>query len=628
MMTIDSCQAPGPTNWIARFQNMAARRLRHPHLAFHLALVAMMLTLPALWVGFQFDDFSQRLSMLGTGRIAGRAWLGVLDAFSFLDGNPFIGNLAKDMGVIPWWAPSELQLSFMRYLSAASMWIDYRLWPDCPALMHFHSMLWYAAVVGAATALYRRLMGVTTAAGLAALFFALDYSHGLPVGWLANRYALICVFFGILCLYAYDQWRREGRPLHGLLCPVFLALALLGGEMAIATGAYLLAYALFLDGTKTDVQANRPSVLKRLWALWPCALVFLCWLVAYKLLGYGAQGSGQYIDPLRSPGLYGLALIERAPLLLVGQWSHLSTEILGNFMTPRQAIFLAICFLAALAFLVIPLIRKDALSRFWFTGMMLSVLPVAATHPSNRLLMFIGIGAMGLLAQAVRHLWHHNGILPISRLWRIPAFAMIFYLLFVRLIISPPSLAFSSFAIMFYGNPLIAATQKVLADPDITAQDIILVNAPDPLANQLLWYSGANEGRRPHRIRTLSGGSIPVRLERIDETGIRITLSGGLFQSHFGRLFRSDKDAPMNIDDVFSVAGMSARIVSVTENNGPKEILYRFSEPLEASSHRFLQWIDCDYAPFPLPKAGQTVELPGFNPYDYLKNGCAKKRSR
>ena len=41
-------------------------RLAHPFLPLHLAIIALLLTLPALWVGWQLDDHFQRLALSGT----------------------------------------------------------------------------------------------------------------------------------------------------------------------------------------------------------------------------------------------------------------------------------------------------------------------------------------------------------------------------------------------------------------------------------------------------------------------------------------------------------------------------------------------------------------------------------
>src|SRR2546427_2352328 len=124
-------------------------RLAHPFLPLHLALIALLLTLPALWVGWQLDDHFQRLALSGT---AG-AGLDPDKIFSTLKGDPAENSKFVDAGFLPWWMPEEFRLSFFRYLSVRTMRLDYRLWPRSPALMHFHSLLWFGLLVGSAAAL-------------------------------------------------------------------------------------------------------------------------------------------------------------------------------------------------------------------------------------------------------------------------------------------------------------------------------------------------------------------------------------------------------------------------------------------------------------------------------------------
>ena len=129
--------------------------------------------------------------------------------------------------------------------------------------MHLHSLVWFGATVVVATWFYRRMLPCAWVAGLAGLLFAVDEAHGLPAVWLANRNTLLGVFFGFLTLIAYDLWRRDQRWMGAILAPLTLLLGLLAKESSAATGAYLLAYALFLD---------RGRWVGRLGSLVPCAL--------------------------------------------------------------------------------------------------------------------------------------------------------------------------------------------------------------------------------------------------------------------------------------------------------------------------------------------------------------------
>src|ERR1700751_5510666 len=92
------------------------------------------------------------------------------------------------------------------------MLLDYRLWPNHPALMHLHSLIWLSAAVLAAALLYREVLGATWVAGPAALMYALDGAHAVPAGYLANRNALIACCFGFISLLEFVRWRKCGDP--------------------------------------------------------------------------------------------------------------------------------------------------------------------------------------------------------------------------------------------------------------------------------------------------------------------------------------------------------------------------------------------------------------------------------
>jgi len=114
-------------------------------------------------------------------------------------------------GTMPWWGSLELHHAFFRYMTTLTMMLDYRLWPNSPALMHLHSLFWLAAVVLAAALLYREVLGTTWIAGLASLMYALDGAHAVPAGYLADRDALIACCFGFLSLLFFVRWRKIGR---------------------------------------------------------------------------------------------------------------------------------------------------------------------------------------------------------------------------------------------------------------------------------------------------------------------------------------------------------------------------------------------------------------------------------
>lgn len=589
--------------WRTRLLDKVGRWLVHPRLPIHLAILALLLMLPALWVGLQLDDYTHRALMLDRQTVVHPKPHTFLDAFSFFDGDPTTNESLRDLGVLPWWSSSGIRQSFFRPLSALSMWIDYRLWPGNPPLMHLHSMFWYAALIVAISMLYRRLLGVTVTAGLAALLYAMDATHAIPVSWLANRNAVIAVFFGVLCLLFHDRWRRGGEGWHGAISAACLALALLAGEMGVATGAYLFSYALFLDRERWPT---------RLASLWPHALVFVVWAITYRAFDFGAREMVFYTDPASNPLGFAGTLATRATMLLLSQWSTIWVDFVGIVITARTAFTSAAILFAAFAFALFPLVRRDELSRFFLVGMLLSLAPVAGSIPSVRLLLFAGLGAMGLTARFLVLLRRRDGILPSSRAWRVAATVVGAYIVMVRVVAAPLSMPDSAYAMKTIGEPFTNAARLIPDDPALAHQDLILVNPHNPHSPALIWLVREFEGRPlPARIRQLSEGAMDMELHRVDDHTLLVRLSRGLFSSPLGDMYRSPEESPFAINKEFKVSGMTVRVTK-TGVNGPEEMLYRFRVPLEHPSLRWLRW-DGAYVPFTPPTVGRPAFVSGFD---------------
>ena len=187
--------------------------------------------LPALKTGLFWDDLPQRAVELKPGQLPPRMHETGNPADSgsfstvlrdlFFNRNPEDMALMKNYGMLPWWTPDNIRLSLWRPVTAFTHWLDYRLFPDSPMLMHAHNIAWFAAIVFLVTIVYRKLMGTGWVAGLAALLFLLDGNTYFPVAFVANRGFMLSLFFGLLCLYEHHQWRSaKSRSGSGVVRPV------------------------------------------------------------------------------------------------------------------------------------------------------------------------------------------------------------------------------------------------------------------------------------------------------------------------------------------------------------------------------------------------------------------------
>ena len=285
------------------------RWLTQPGLPGLAAGLAVALCLPALGAGFNGDDYFHR-AILGQIDEFARKARPLWDLFVFVPADER-RDWMLDTGFLPWWTHPEANIGFLRPVTSATHLLDHNLWRDLPAVHHAHSLLWFGLAVLAVAVLYRRVHGATAVAGLAALLFALEDAHAMPAGWIANRNSVLTLLFAAGVVILHLRWRKTRRPLDALPPLAVLAVGLLSGEATLGAVAYVTAWQLTADtGRWRD----------RLGALLPYAALVIAWRLAYDHLGYGAIGSGLYIDPGSHPGTFLIALVERWPLLLAGQW--------------------------------------------------------------------------------------------------------------------------------------------------------------------------------------------------------------------------------------------------------------------------------------------------------------------
>ncbi len=456
----------------------------------------------------------------------------------------------------------------------------------------------------AAALLYRALLGATWVAGLAALLYAVDGAHAVPAAYLANRNALIASCFGFFSILAFVRWREHGWRWGRSLSVLLLALALSAGEMGLATAAYLLSYALILD---------RGTIRAKLRRLLPHAGVLGAWALIYRVGNFGSHGSGFYLDPLRDPLGFAAGFCQRAAFLLMGQWTPVPAEMSlvfapGTGGALELRVF-SLAVVALLAGLFIPLAVRDRVARFWGLGVLLSLIPIAAVGPENRLLGFVGLGSMGLLAQLAQAAFAGTSPGPAPRAWKGFSRAALVVLLPLHLL-AAPILGIARVAYQTkVSSRMLRAIASVPSDPQIATQELILVNPPDhiylvtaiPVVKQL------EKLPVPRRLRALSSGSA-LEITRVGPRSLRVRFPAGFFPTVFSRYVRSQNDRFSSGQRV-ELPGLSIVVESLDTQGDPEQVLYEFPVPLEDSSLRWMRWQDGVYVPWSPPAVGQTEKL-------------------
>jgi hypothetical protein len=566
-----------------------------------MVIFALLLTAPALRTGLVADDLFHELMLRPDPGIAGIVHR-PFDLFAFATGDVAANHQLMDEGVFPWWTDPTVALSFWRPLTCFTHLLDHWLWAQSTVLMHLQSLLWFALVLIGVAAVYRRLLVPPWVAGLALLLYAVDDARAPAVAWIANRNALVSMALATPALVFHDRWRRDGDRRARWLGPVMLALGLLGGETAFAVAGYLVAYAACLDRGRTR---------ERLLSLVPYALVVLVWRLLYAWTGHGVAGSGVYLDLARDPVGFVRAAAVRLPLLLsaalVGPWADL-WEPLGLWAPGLRPWMLgwSVLVIALVALVVLPVAKKDPVTRFFAVGCILASLPMCSTFVHDRLLMVPCLGSMAVVARVLAA-W-----IEAPRPRGLLSTAAVGVLALVHLAVGPLLAPVRAYAAVGESGPLLKhAYDSIPSDANIAQRTVVLVNPPfDPFASYFPLSRQAEKRPRPHHLRWLATGATPLRIERTDERTLLIEAERGWLSTTSERMLRNPEKAPAQVGDVVHLSDVSFEVTRVIDRR-PQTIRVRFEMPLGDPRLLWLQW-DRDtrgYIPFVPPPVGGSVEV-------------------
>lgn len=584
-----------------RLEALSARRL-----GLLAALLGMLFTLPAVWTGFAQDDHFFLMVFKGSPGFDVQS-IGPLETFSFSKGDPDHRAELMERGLLPWWTVEGWKLNFWRPLSSLSSWLDYKIFGEHAWPMHLHSLLLYGLLIYIAAGLYRRFIEPKWAAGLAALAFAVDSGHAIPVTWLAMRNAVLTLIFGLLLLSAHDRWRQSGRARWGVLALVWLALALLSGESAVAVGGYLAAYGLFLDPAVRH-GAGWARYARGFAVLLPYLVVVALWRAVYSSLGFGTEGSGLYIDPVADPGDFLFRLPARMAVLLQGLVAMPDAAMWSLAPAPLSHLHLAVAvvFLACFGIAAYPLLRRSPEARFLLAGAVLAAVPGCATLPMDRLMMYASFGGLGLVAMLLAELAGRARATVGTRL-------LVTILVVAHFVVAPLGLLAGTQHIRIMNQVLNGSNPSIpIALPTDTR--VVALNTPnDLLGGSLPIHRSSRREPLVQHWWWLYSGLREVTVERSDENTLVLRPDGGYFTAPWSDIFRLPAEAPIEAGDRFALDGLEITVVAATDAGAPLEVRFDFERPLEDDHYYFVTWRDGTYVPFTPPAVGETGVIPAIS---------------
>lgn len=557
--------------------------------------LGVALCLPGLSAGWLADDYVHVAALDGRLPDHGQG----LDLFNFADGNPAHLATRIDHGPYPWWTAPDLRLRFFRPLSSLLLHLDHALDSGNAVWSHAHSLLWFGLCLGAVATLLGRALGGRLAV-LAAVLYAVDDAHWMPAVWLANRNALVATAPALWGLCAWLRWREDGWRPGAWLWPVGLAVGLAGGETALGVVALMAAY---------EAVAWRKTPGR--WRGWlPTAGVLLAWAVPYKLLHFGAQGSGAYLDPLATP----LAFAAQAPgrvLALIGAMG-LGVPVDVWAASPHLGLPLALCGVVALGVFAAlwrrlgdGLASRELRGLAWLSvGGALALLPAAATFPANRLLTVPSIAGAAWVAWALLRIGT-LGPRAVATGW--PRVAGV-WLTGMHLVVAPLMLVIATGGIGVVSR----AAERSIIGPTTTAlggRIAVLPLAPDPFVGVYpLPIMLARNAIRPERWWCLSMTRADHAMVRTGARTLQLSSLGEPMLTSVGEQLLRSPRSRFAVGDTVRTAGYQATVLALREGM-PQSVRFDFARDLDDPLYAWLQWTAQGLRPLAVPRVGATVTL-------------------
>jgi hypothetical protein len=559
-------------------------------------VVGLLLFLPSLRVGFLLDDFYYLGAIEGhfpdhdTGR----------SLFTyFINDEVETARIAREGGY-PWWIDEGVRSQIFRPLSDLLLKIDHALFGRSPLGYHLHSLVWWTATLVACALLFRRVLPRAVGV-LALLLFVLDEAHVMPVAWIANRNALVATAPVLLGLWAWIRWREDGWRMGRALALVGFGMGLAGSELALAGLAYVVAYEL--------LGAPVSGLRSRLVGLVPLAALGGMYVVIYRTLGYGGEGSGLYFHPLLDPVEFVTAAVTRVPTLLASGILGFGADLW--FVAPGARPVQVVVGLAGVLVLMGALrvcwpymasSTRRAL-RWLVPGSLLSLLPIVATFPSDRMLLVPGLGLAAVIAAVLVAAFESMR----ERKRRIlPAVAGVLGI--VHLVLAPLMTIYVQYLLIRQSREsLELAASPVVRDSGNL--ETVLLFVPDHVVGLymplLIDHVG---GRAPKSWRPLSIAACDHRLRRTGNRTLELeTVDGAMMHGVFEILYRSPKN-PLSPGTVIDRGLFRAEIVAAAED-GPTRVAFHFDRDLRDPTLRFLVWRNGELRVAILPALGESVAV-------------------
>ncbi len=562
---------------------------------FIILACAILASLPSLRAGFFADDLLH--VAIVSGQLSSILPAKPIDMFRFSSGDPaWVQDMIRK-SFFPWWSDPHFRGAFFRPLSALTHMLDFRLWGMNPVGYHVSNIVLWLMVLLAAGSLIRRLAPTARAAVLSFLIFALADARALVIIWVANRNALVATALAFTALVAWDSYRRGASKSCAILAWILFGLALLGGEAALGGLALLFGYEVL------RLPDGQPFSARRLSATMPFLAVAAAYVAWYKLAGYGASGSGMYLDPATEPGAWLAAAAVRFPALLAGLLWGWPIDLWMNGGSYRTVLIAGGLILLPVSVAVFAkTVQRHRSVAAVALGGVLSLLPVTSTFPSARLLLLPGLAGALVVGTFLDDAW------PLRSAGFVRAFFAA--VLGFRHVVLAPLMLFSSVFVL--GGAFQQLAKEIVDSPwppGLEKRDVVLLNAPTWVSATYLSPYLAFAGRPfPRTAYLLNLSPYPAAVTPTGPATLELRFHcGQMLTTEFEKVERgSPVPAGTTVD-----AGLFRATVLEAGPIGPRAVRFEFTQHLDEGP-LFVRWADTHYEPVAMPRSGAVLELPGL----------------
>jgi hypothetical protein len=558
--------------------------------------------------GFQYDDYVHQLALRHlVPTVHLRCW----NLYNF-GGRPGPSEPLAQQGLFPWWTDSDFKVRFFRPVTSLSIYLDSLLYRDWAPGYHLTGLAWFAVFLALAFRLYRDLGAPASAALWGLAFLALDDIPYMPVGWIANRNALLAAVFVVATILAVHHHRRTGRGRYSLLAAVCFLLACGSKESGLIALPIAALYLVLFDPAFAGL-SRRDACLRLLRSrtLWVLGLLAVAYVGFYLAAGYGTR-SGLYSTPWLDTAGYLRRLATLVPLGLLSLFFGFPTDLLfrrPELVWPMAAV--AGCVLAVVGVIVFRVVRWKPLSIFALGWVLFALPPEAAADLYDRLFMNASVGSalmIGLFLHRLAPVRDRVALRQYPRLALGGAFVLF------GIVASVPSTAIRS----GLWSQLAALDRDIAVEADIprppaASQTVFLLNCPSSMLAWSMLPTWAVVYDDPvTRLFPLQFGRRALTWTRDGDHTMTLRCAGQPFlDNHFERLFRTHR-APPAVGARYETSEFVATVVAV-EPTGIRTVRFDFKKSLDDASYRFLAWRNGRMSRVATPAAGQTVEIPAIH---------------